>query len=105
MRGFDTMMKSAGLGSPPGAEANCGPSRPCALWGAERSVRERSLPEDLSDARNVGNNRAMADGAKCAGERVRGRRRLALSVLALACVAASPLSTLAWPSRPGKATG
>jgi hypothetical protein len=47
----------------------------------------------------------MADGAKCAGERVRGRRRLALSVLALACVAASPLSTLAWPSQTGKSTG
>src|SRR5262245_24082001 len=47
----------------------------------------------------------MADGAKRAGERVRGRRRLALSVLALACVAVSPLSTLAWPSRPGRATG
>ena len=30
-----------------------------------------------------------------------GKRRVALALLALACVAASPLSTLAWPSRPG----
>jgi protease YdgD len=34
-----------------------------------------------------------------------GKRRVALALLALACVAASPLSTLAWPSRPGKTTG
>ena len=62
--------------------------------------------EDLSDAQNVGNNRTMAVEPKCEGRGVRaGRRRLALSMLALACVAASPLSTLAWPSRPGKATG
>jgi hypothetical protein len=30
-----------------------------------------------------------------------GKRRVALALLALACVAASPLSTLAWSSRPG----
>jgi len=48
----------------------------------------------------------MADALNCAVGKVRaGRRRVALSVLALACLAASPLSTLAWPSRPGKVTG
>ncbi len=48
----------------------------------------------------------MADGPKRDGGAVRaGRRRLALALLALGCVVASPLSTLAWPSRPGKAAG
>src|SRR5262245_32668196 len=48
----------------------------------------------------------MADGAKREGGAVRaGRRRLALALLALGCVVASSLSTLAWPSRPGKVAG
>jgi len=45
----------------------------------------------------------MADRPKCdeATAAHAGKRRVALALLALACVAVSPLSTLAWPSRPG----
>src|ERR1043166_5724168 len=59
----------------------------------------------LSATLNVGNNLAMADRPECEEGTARaGRRRVALALLALACVAASPLSTLAWPSRHGKTT-
>ena len=48
----------------------------------------------------------MADGPEGEERTVRaGRRRLAVAALALACVVASPLSTWAWSSRPGNATG
>jgi Putative peptidoglycan binding domain/Trypsin-like peptidase domain len=48
----------------------------------------------------------MADRPKCEAGAVRaGKPRVALALLALACVVAGPLSSLAWPSRPGKATG
>jgi Putative peptidoglycan binding domain/Trypsin-like peptidase domain len=48
----------------------------------------------------------MADRPEREGGTVRtGRRRVALALLALAGLAASPFSTLAWQSQPGKASG